>query len=120
MIADHPLTGVGLDNFLYAYRTRYVLPSAWQEPDLSHPHNLILDTWTRLGILGLPAMAWLLIAFFRSAWLQFRAATGQRRALLLGLLAAMVALLAHGMVDHAIYVVDLAFVFALLLAMVGR
>jgi O-antigen ligase len=120
MIADHPLTGVGLDNFLYAYRTRYVLPSAWQEPDLSHPHNLILDTWTRLGVGGLAVMAWLLVAYFRGAWLQFRAATGQRRALLLGLLAAMVALVAHGMVDHAVYVVDLAFVFALLLAMVGR
>ena len=120
MIADHPLTGVGLDNFLYAYRTRYVLPSAWQEPDLSHPHNLILDTWTRLGVGGLAVMAWLLVTYFRGAWLQFRAATGQRRALLLGLLAAMVALLAHGMVDHAVYVVDLAFVFALLLAMVGR
>jgi putative inorganic carbon (HCO3(-)) transporter len=120
MVADHPLTGVGLDNFLYTYRTRYVLPSAWQEPDLSHPHNLILDTWTRLGIGGLAVMAWLLVAYFRGAWLQFRPATGQRRALLLGLMAAMVALVAHGMVDHAVFVVDLAFVFALLLAMVGR
>ena len=52
MIANHPLRGVGLDGFLYAYRSRYVLPSAWEEPNLSHPHNLLLDAWTRLGLAG--------------------------------------------------------------------
>ena len=30
---------MGLNNFLYQYRTRYVLPDAWEELDLSHPHN---------------------------------------------------------------------------------
>jgi len=34
MIRDHPLFGVGPDNFLYAYRGRYLLPEAWQEPRL--------------------------------------------------------------------------------------
>jgi hypothetical protein len=29
MALDHPVLGVGPDNFLNAYRTRYVLPSAW-------------------------------------------------------------------------------------------
>ena len=47
MALDHPALGVGPDNFLYAYRTRYVLPSAWQELNLSHPHNLILDLANR-------------------------------------------------------------------------
>ncbi|MBN1486078.1 MAG: O-antigen ligase family protein, partial [Anaerolineae bacterium] len=37
LIQDYPLLGVGPDNFLYAYRTRYVLPSAWEEFNLSHP-----------------------------------------------------------------------------------
>ena len=117
MIADHPLTGVGMDNFLYAYRSRYVLPSAWAELDLSHPHNLLLDAWTRLGIGGVAAIAWLFTAFFRTTWRQLRTAAGDRRALLLGLLAAAVGALAHGMVDHAVFLIDLAFVFALILAM---
>ncbi len=55
MALDHPVLGVGPDNFLYAYRTRYVLPSAWQELNLSHPHNVFLDLWTRLGVIGLIA-----------------------------------------------------------------
>ena len=120
MIADHPFTGVGMDNFLYSYRSRYVLPSAWGELDLSHPHNLILDTWTRLGLPGLAAVGWLLFAFLRIAWRQFQAATGDQRALLLGLGAAMVAALAHGLVDHALFLIDLSFVFALMAALVQR
>ncbi|RME37635.1 MAG: hypothetical protein D6793_03910, partial [Thermoflexia bacterium] len=31
MIRDHFWLGVGPDNFLYHYRSRYILPSAWQE-----------------------------------------------------------------------------------------
>mgnify|MGYP000278906670 CR=1 FL=1 len=68
MIADYPLSGVGLDGFLYAYRSRYVLPSAWGELNLSHPHNLVLDAWTRLGLPGVIVVGGLLAAFGRAAW----------------------------------------------------
>ena len=117
MIVDHPFTGVGMDNFLPFYRSRYVLPAAWGELNLSHPHNLILDAWTRLGIGGVAAVAWLVVSFFRTVGRQLWTAVADRRALLLGLLATMVATLAHGMVDHAIFLIDLGFVFALVLAM---
>ena len=119
MVADHPFTGVGMDNFLYAYRSRYVLPSAWGELNLSHPHNLILDAWTRLGLPGLVVVGWLCYAFFRAASRQVQTTVGARRALQLGLLAGWVAALAHGMVDHALFLPDLAFVFALMVAMVN-
>jgi O-antigen ligase len=119
MIADHPLTGVGLDGYLYAYRSRYVLPSAWEELNLSHPHNLLLDAWTRLGALGVGVVGWLIVTFFRTAWAR-HSARGVQRALLLGLMASMVALLAHGLVDQALFTIDLAFVFGLLLAVVQQ
>jgi len=67
MFCDHPWLGVGLDNFLYQYRGRYVLPAAWQEPDLSHPHNILLDYGCRLGLCGLIAGLWLQMAFWRLA-----------------------------------------------------
>jgi O-antigen ligase len=118
MIADHPLTGVGMDNFLYAYRSRYVLPSAWSELNLSHPHNLILDAWTRLGLPGLVVVAWLSYAFYQAVWRQIGTTVGLRHALQLGLLAAWVAVLAHGMVDHALFLPDLALVFAVMAAVV--
>lgn len=53
MAQDHWLFGVGPDNFLYAYRSRYLLPEGWQEPNLNHPHNFFLDGLTRLGLPGL-------------------------------------------------------------------
>ena len=121
MIRDHPLFGVGLDNFLYQYRTRYVLPEAWEELDLSHPHNIILDYWTRLGILGVVAIGWLQFAFFRKALRLYRQLDDRDlKALLLGLMASMVAFLAHGLIDNSYFLVDLAFVFCLTLGIVAR
>ena len=119
MLADHPVLGVGLDNFLYAYRTKYVLPSAWTEFDLSHPHNFVLDFWLRLGIPGLLTILWLLAAFFRKALLSIRClGKNDVRLLLQGLMAGMVSFVAHGLVDNAFFLVDLAFVFALMLALI--
>ncbi|MFQ5813622.1 MAG: O-antigen ligase family protein [Anaerolineae bacterium] len=121
MIRDHPLFGVGLDNFLYQYRTRYVLPEAWEELDLSHPHNIVLDYWTRLGILGVIAIGWLQFAFFRKALHLYRQLDDRDlRALLLGLMASMIAFLAHGLIDNSYFLVDLAFVFCLTLGIVAK
>jgi hypothetical protein len=121
MIRDHPLFGVGLDNFLYQYRTRYVLPEAWEELDLSHPHNIVLDYWTRLGILGVIAIGWLQFAFFRKALRLYRQQEDRDlRALLLGLMASMIVFLAHGLIDNSYFLVDLAFVFCLTLGVVTK
>ncbi len=109
MIRDHPVFGVGLDNFLYEY-PKYIQPAAWREPNLAHPHNIVLDFWVRLGILGVVALAWMLIGFYRSGFQKF---AGANRALVLGLMASMIAALAHGMIDAAYFYVDLAFVFML-------
>ncbi|MCK6625956.1 MAG: O-antigen ligase family protein [Anaerolineae bacterium] len=117
MLADHWPLGVGLDNFLYQYRTRYILPDAWQEPNLSHPHNLILDFGTRLGIGGIALLLWLQVAFWRSAWRLYRRSPGP---LLLGLMGSMVVFLAHGLVDNSYFLVDLAFIFFLMIGIVQR
>lgn len=118
MIRDHPWLGVGLDNFLYHYRGRYILPDAWQEPDLSHPHNWLLDHWARLGIFGVAAGVWLQIAFWRAALPLRRLRDPDSRALALGLMGLMADLLAHGLVDHSFFLIDLAFAFFLALAIV--
>jgi O-antigen ligase len=112
MALDHPLQGVGLDNFLYQY-PRYRLPEAWAEPNLSHPHNIVLDWWLRLGVLGLLALAVLLVDFFRRAFRAMRSTDVAARALALGLAASMVDALAHGLIDNSYFLVDLATVFML-------
>lgn len=112
----HPL-GIGLDQFGTYHDPKSGLslidPAliGSSEQFAAHPHNLLLDIWLRLGPLGLVAFGWLLWRFFRSAM------GPERTPLLLGALAAMVAALAHGLVDNFYFVSDLAIVFWLLIAL---
>ena len=115
MLADYPWFGVGLDNFLYAYRGRYILDAAWQEPNLSHPHNIVLDFATRLGLIGLLAGGWLIWETGRSLIRNIRRADAEWLPVAAGLSGSLAAMLAHGLVDHSLFLVDLAFVFFLIL-----
>ncbi len=118
MFYEHPWLGVGPDNFLYWYRSRYILPAAWQEPDLSHAHDILLDYATRLGIAGLAVGVWLQIAFWQQALPLRRLRDAERRALALGLMGSMANFLAHGLVDASYFLIDLAFAFFLALGLV--
>jgi len=113
LIREHPWFGVGPGNFQAAYRTRYILPSAWAEPDLEHPHNVYLDHWTRMGVLGLLAGVVIQAAFWRAVLRR-----GNREVLALGLAGGMAALLAHGLVDNTLFFPDLALGLFLMLALV--
>ena len=107
---DHLWLGVGPDNFLYRYRSGYILPSAWRDPSLNHPHNVILDWWTRLGLPGLAlATAWLALGV-RSLW-----KAAKRDALAVGALAAVAAALGHGLIDASYALPDLLLVWVFLL-----
>lgn len=119
MLKDFPLTGVGLDNFLYQYRTRYILPDAWQEPNLSHPHNLFLDFGTRLGVGGILLLVWLLWLFWGNAIRLYRRLDDKTiKAVVLGWMGSMVAFFLHGLIDNSYFLVDLAYTFFLALGIV--
>ncbi len=114
MALDQPWTGVGLDNFLYAYRGAYLFDAAWREPNLSHPHNLFLDFATRLGVPGLVAGLALCGAFARELGRWRRETWPRWEPAQIGIAAALAGLLAHGLVDHTFFLVDLAGSFLLL------
>jgi O-antigen ligase len=111
MIADRPIFGFGPDNFLYAYRTRYILPAAWQEPELSHPHNILLDFWISTGLGGVLSFGWLLALAWRrgralahsSGAVSSSVVVAQR-----GAFASLLAMFAHGLVDNSFFLVDLS------------
>lgn len=116
MVRDHPLLGVGLDNFVYVYQQFYLREGAAAEPSLSHPHNWILNFWLSLGVLGLVAFCWLLARFWRQA---LKALTqGGRKWIVAGALGALADMLVHGFIDNSYFLVDLAFLFWLCLALV--
>lgn len=116
MALDHPFFGVGPDNFLYTYRSGYILPAAWMEPNLNHPHNWLLDWWTRLGLVGLAlGLGWWAAGAVR-LWRRVHTpgAGDAGAAAALGLLAAAAAALAHGLIDVSYALPDLMLVWVLL------
>lgn len=117
MALDHPAFGLGPDNFLYAYRSQYILPAAWQEPNLNHPHTWLLDWWVRLGVMGTAlGVSWWALGLWAN-WQQLCAASAamrQETAIWLGVVAAMVAALCHGLIDLSYAIPDLMLVWVLL------
>lgn len=121
MLKDHPLTGVGLDQFLYAYRSRYILPEGSADPNLSHPHNFLLDYWVRLGIIGVGVGIWLQVAFWRTAlrtYQQVRHTDPLALAMVLGSMGFMADFMAHGLIDAAYFFINLSFLFMLPMVLV--
>lgn len=127
MIRDHPILGIGLDNFQTYYAPRsgdgvglnakqqsgrckhglgYMLKNASNEPCFSHPHNFVLDFWLSTGIVGLAAFLWLQTVFWSILW-RARALVNLSP-VLLGTGGAMLASLLHGLVDNAYFLVDLS------------
>ncbi len=114
MALDNLWLGVGPDNFLYSYRSGYILPVAWRDPSLNHPHNVVLDWWTRLGLPGLAmATAWLALGI-RSLW---RAVNFD--AVAVGALGAVAAAIGHGLIDVSYALPDLLIVWVFLLHLFG-
>ncbi|CAN5881779.1 hypothetical protein BH24CHL4_BH24CHL4_03450 [soil metagenome] len=116
MIRDYPISGIGLDQFLYQHNPRYIEPSAWSERYISHPHNLILDSWLSLGLPGLLLLAGAIIALARQMigisrdwplvqWWPAAAA------------ASLTAGLMHALVDNGYFLPDLAVMTWILIAL---
>lgn len=116
MFRDHPLFGVGPDNFLYAYRGFYITPAAWQEPNLSHAHNFVFDLLARLGAAGVVAWGVLLAGLA----INLRKLLKIDRWLGVAMVGLFADVFAHGFVDNSFFLVDLAFVFMLACGIVSR
>jgi O-antigen ligase len=107
MIRDRPLSGYGPDQFLYVYTPRYIEPAAWAERFTAHGHNLLIDAWVRIGILGCAVV--MAAALFVGRW-SGRIARGilPGDALAGAAAVGLAAALAQGMVDNGYFVHDLA------------
>jgi O-antigen ligase len=91
ILREQPLFGTGLSTF--------------------YPHNLLLNFWVETGLLGVLAFAWLLFATFRVSWRGWREAAGEWRPVHFGVLLALVAIMAHGLVDVPYFKNDLSLEF---------
>jgi len=122
IISDFPITGIGLDQFLYLFSGEYIRPDAIWDRDLSHPHNFILDFWLRLGIIGAILFIIIQISFWKQAISIIQYSRQNNRlvfALTVGLMGSMADLLAHGLIDNSVFVYDLAFIFMFQLSLIA-
>lgn len=112
MVKDHWLTGLGLGSFdqnYLSYAVRLFNPPL--ETMMLHPHNLFLQLAIGLGLPGFIGFVMIVIQW----WRQLRRITD--RYLLASLVAAMSAILLHGLVDTTYFKNDLAAIFWLLIGL---
>lgn len=109
MIKDNPVLGKGLLGADLNW-SRYAV-----DPSLGHypfPHNIFLDAWIDMGLLGLVSFVALMIY---GLWYGLK---NKSNVYAFGLSLFLVALLVHGQIDNSYFKNDLALVFWLIWAMV--
>ena len=115
MVKDYPVSGIGMDQFLYQHAPRYISPEAWSERYISHPHNILFDAWLSLGLPGLLLLLAAVTAMVLRAF-TIRAGLAADRAAAAASVAALATGLTHGLVDNAYFLPDLAVLTWILIA----
>lgn len=105
MLKDRPFFGAGLSG----YPARLAPYHHYKIEIFQYPHQLFLNLWSEVGVLGMIAFGWILVAFGRLAWRQ----KGARPYAI----AAMITILVHGLVDVPYFKNDLAFLFWIIIAL---
>ncbi len=115
MFAAHPLLGVGIGTYGAAYPAYH--PRGWYA-SLEHAHNYYINIAAEAGVLGLTAYALLLGS---ALWYSYASVRQEHdralRALLLGVLGALITTSVHNLFD-VLYVHGMAALLGLLLALI--
>jgi O-antigen ligase len=93
---DHPVLGIGPDNYRFTYG-RYLGLAAWDTR--VHANNTYLETLVGMGVVGAAALAWLMVVAFTSTRRLIAQASGTRTALVAAAAAAVLVIAVHGLVD---------------------
>jgi len=109
LLEHRPILGAGLSGFQDRVAPYYA--RAQTSANFIDPHNIVLNFWVEMGLLGLIAIVWIFIAVFRVAWRGWRRGDADWRPYHLGVLLAMVAVIVHGMVDVPYFKNDLSLEF---------
>ncbi|MDP9381723.1 MAG: O-antigen ligase family protein [Chloroflexota bacterium] len=114
-IERSPLWGTGLGHVEWMHR--YVGRRRLRGTELIDAHNLFLDFWSKLGIIGLLAILGLVARFYLLALQAYRRGEAMTRALAVALIAAMTGSIVHGLVDAFYFGLPLAVFFWLMLGL---
>jgi O-antigen ligase len=124
MIASRPFLGHGLGTYVAVY-PQYRLPEYYLRPKATnvtnHAHNELLEVAAEQGLVGLIATLWLWGMAIRCRLRAGRQSDGYERRATLGLLAAMLVLMLHSLVDVDLrYLPNQSLLWLLMGLLVGR
>lgn len=124
LIAEHPLTGIGLGQFPLFYQLQgpRILGHAPYEWNMLHPHNIFFAFWLNLGILGVFALIWILALVFKKVVHSLRSLSSQKswsvdKLRVVGF-ALLLVILIHGFFDTPFFKNDLALLFWLIISVI--
>lgn len=110
MIKEHPIVGIGPNAFEPVYRATipklYFPPLEWL---VAQPHQLYLALWLETGLLGLLVFIAFIVMWIKHLWSRVR----ERDPIAIIAIAAMLAILAHGLVDTPLFKNDLMMIFVI-------
>lgn len=113
LVKDHNwLTGVGLGNYQNYFTSvtkNWVNYPEFISPNALTPHNIFLNIWLNLGLLGIISFVWILVMFF------FSLLKSQNQSVLKQVfISVMITILVHGMLDTTYWKNDLSVMFWIL------
>lgn len=113
MIKDNPIFGVGLRGFQARYE-EYKEPAHTEI--VLYPHNIFMNFWTEMGLLGLVSFLWLVFEVTKT---NFKLAFKSKNYLAIVVISFFLAIIIHGFVDVPFFKNDLAIVFMSMVAIAG-
>jgi len=115
LLKGHPLAGIGLGGFRVRYKEYSdALPTPPIERSVILPHNLYLNLWLETGFLGLIGfLGMVAVSIFES----LKNFLKTKNYLIILPLAALIAILVHGIVDTPYFKNDLSLLFWIVLGM---
>jgi O-antigen ligase len=93
---DHPLFGIGPDNFRHTYG-RYLGMAVWDTR--VHANNTYIEVLVGMGVIGMAALGWLMVAAIRSTRQLLLRSSEASLPLVVASTAACVAISLHALVD---------------------
>ena len=116
MIKAHPLLGVGMGNFPFAYGEYMVEGAKISQP--SSAHNIFLNIWAEGGLLALLSFVGIVVITFVKGFRLIRSLSGLSRAVAIASFSALLGILIHNQVDTTLYSMHVGPIFWLLVGMI--
>ena len=104
--------GAGIRQYFRKVEKPYYNPQELER--LIYPHNIFLNFWTEIGLLGLIGFIGLMVCGFRMVWQKKK----DNKILAASLISALVVIMVHGVVDVPYFKNDLSMIFWIIMSLV--